>query len=77
MKISTHIFYITYKIVYEFGTDTYRAVLEKLRFEEKVKKILNLKYLWNLWTNHFVQRTLPRTIQNLPLQEILRRLSQF
>ena len=45
MKISTHIFYITYKIVYEFGTDTYRAVLEKLRFEEKVKKILNLKYL--------------------------------
>ena len=36
-----------------------------------------LKYLWNLMTNHFVQRSRPSTIQNLPLQGILKRLSQF
>ena len=41
------------------------------------KKNFNLKYRWNLWTNHFAQRTRPRTIQNLPLQGILKRLSQF
>ena len=36
-----------------------------------------LKYLWNLWTNHFAQGTRPRTIQNLPRQGILKRLSKF
>ena len=35
------------------------------------------KYLWNLWTNHFVHRTQPRAIQNLPPQEFSKRLRQF
>ena len=52
------------------------SVLEKLRFEYKVKKILTSN-IWNLWTNHFVQRTRSRTMQNLPLEGILKRLSQF
>ena len=54
----------------------HRAVLEKLRFEKRIKNF-NLKYLWNLWTNHFAQRTRPRTIKNLALQRILKRLNQF
>ena len=39
MKISTHIIYITYKIVYEFGV-SHSVVLEKLLFGKKVYKIL-------------------------------------
>ena len=54
----------------------HRAVLEKLRFEKKVKKILTSN-IWNLWTNHFAQRTWPRTIQYLPPQGILKRWRQF
>ena len=40
-------------------------------------KNFNLKYLRNLWTDHVAQRTQPRSIQNLPLREISKRLSQF
>ena len=65
--------------------------IEKLRFEKKLKKLtisrnydlkkrlkkFNLKYLSNLWTNHFAQRTRPRAIKNLPPQGILKRLRKF
>ena len=44
---------------------------------KKSQKIFNLKFLGNLLTTHFVQRTRPRAIQNLFLEEILNQLSQF
>ena len=44
---------------------------------KKGQKIFNLKYLRNLWINHFAQRTRLRTIKNLPLQRIWKRLSEF
>ena len=50
-------------------------------FKKKWKKNNNLKYLWNLWINPFSQRILSIGlaigIQNLPLQTISERLSQF
>ena len=78
MKIHIHYIYITNKIVYrQFINLIHRAVLEKLRFKKKGYKNFNLKYLWNLWTNHFAQRTRLRAIQNLPPPGILKRLRQF
>ena len=53
-----------------------KTLLEKLRFEKIIKKMLSSNN-WNLWTNHFSQRTQTEAIQNLPLQDILKRLSQF
>ena len=44
---------------------------------KKRLKNFNLKYLRNLLTNRFVQRTRSRTMQNLPLEGISKRLSQF
>ena len=76
MKSHIHNIYVTNKIVINLQL-IHRAVLEKLRFKKKGYKNCNLKYLWNLWTNDFVQRTRPRSIQNLPPQRILKRLRQF
>ena len=55
----------------------HKAVREKLRFEKKSEKNLNLKYIWNLWINPFAQRTISIGVRNLPLQKISKRLSQF
>ena len=44
---------------------------------KKRYKNFNLKYRRNLWTDHVAQRTQPRSIQNLPLGQISKRLSQF
>ena len=76
------IFFRKYRYFNSLSTATYpilihRTVIKKLRFEKKTLKNFNLKYLWNLWTNHFAQRSRPRTIKNLPLQRILKRLSEF
>ena len=55
----------------------HRAVLEKLRLKKKKKrKNFNFKYFLNFLTNHFTQKTRPRTIQNLSVQQIWKLLSQ-
>ena len=77
IKIYVHNIYIADKIVYKSGAEIHQAVFEKLWFEKISLKNFNLKYLQNSWTNHFSQRTRPRTIQNLPPQGILKRLRQF
>ena len=76
MKIYIHNIYITNKIVYKPAADSSSRSRE-ITIEKKGYKNFNLKYLWNLWTNHFAQRSRPRAIQNLPPQGILKGLRQL
>ena len=76
LKIHKRIIYITYNIAYKLGTKpSIRS--QEITIWQKRWKNFNLKYFWNLWTNHFSQRTQQKTIQNLPLKKISKRLSQF